>query len=57
MQRTQSQEFFRTEETKSLYQLVADLPSVESSKDLILEVKAKFGQNCQEKIEQCEAFA
>ena len=57
MQTPNSQELRKTEEAKIIDQMVADLPILESLRDLILEVKAKFGQNCQEKIDLCEAFA
>ena len=53
MQRTNSQELRRIDESKILDQLVADLPILESLQDLILEVKAKFGQSCHEKIDRC----
>ena len=54
---TPNSESARAEEAKILDQLVADLPILESLQNLILEVKAKFGQSCQEKINLCKAFA
>ena len=57
MQTPNSQEEQRTEETRILDQLVADMPTISSLQDLIQELKAKFGHYCQEKIERCEKFA